>query len=45
LVTATIAYYLAVPLIRAYQMRRKKVLRAKLDQLNKKTSPADKNHL
>jgi uncharacterized protein (DUF2062 family) len=41
LITATIAYYIAVPLISAYQQRRKKVLRAKLDQLNKKASPAD----
>ncbi|MDB4111214.1 DUF2062 domain-containing protein [Yoonia sp.] len=45
LVTATVSYYLAVPLIRAYQMRRKKVLRAKLDQLNKKKSPVDSNGL
>lgn len=45
LIAATISYYLSVPLIRAYQMRRKKVLRARLDQLNKKTSPADNNRL
>ncbi len=41
LITATIAYYIAVPLISAYQKRRKNVLRAKLDQLKKKASPAD----
>lgn len=41
LVTATLIYYTAVPLISAYQKRRKKALRAKLDQLGKKTSPAD----
>ncbi|WP_311135462.1 DUF2062 domain-containing protein [Yoonia rosea] len=39
LITATIAYYLAVPVIGAYQTRRKKALLAKLDQLKKKTSP------
>lgn len=33
--TATIAYYLAVPLIGAYQNRRRRALRAKLDQLKK----------
>ncbi|WP_333714347.1 DUF2062 domain-containing protein [Yoonia sp.] len=38
--TATAIYYLSVPVIAAYQKRRKKLLRAKLDQLNKKTSPA-----
>ena len=41
LVTATIAYYLSVPVIRAYQTRRKKILRAKLEQLNKKPSSRD----
>lgn len=41
LVTATAVYYVAVPVISAYQKRRKKALRAKLDQLKKKTSPAD----
>ena len=41
LITATAFYYLSVPVIGAYQRRRKKVLRAKLDQLKKKTSPAD----
>jgi hypothetical protein len=39
LISATIAYYLAVPVISAYQTRRKKALLAKLDQLKKKTSP------
>jgi uncharacterized protein (DUF2062 family) len=39
-ITATAIYYLSVPVIAAYQKRRKKLLRAKLDQLNKKTSPA-----
>jgi len=41
LITATLAYYTAVPLIGAFQKRRKKALRAKLDQLGKKTSSAD----
>ena len=41
LVTATIAYYLALPVISAYQKRRKKALLAKLDQLKKKTSPSE----
>ncbi|MCK0096887.1 DUF2062 domain-containing protein [Yoonia sp. F2084L] len=41
LITATVAYYLAVPVISAYQMRRKKALLAKLDQLKKKTSPSE----
>lgn len=40
-VTATICYYISVPVIRAYQMRRKKILRAKLEQLNKKPTPRD----
>lgn len=39
LITATAFYYLSVPVISAYQKRRKKALRAKLDQLSKKTSP------
>jgi uncharacterized protein (DUF2062 family) len=34
-VCATVAYYLSVPLISAYQNRRRKKLRAKLDQLRK----------
>lgn len=34
IITATIAYYLSVPLIRAYQNRRRKRLRDKLAQLN-----------
>jgi uncharacterized protein (DUF2062 family) len=41
IVTATVCYYLCVPVIRAYQMRRKKVLRGKLEQLNKKPSSRD----
>ncbi|SFS20416.1 DUF2062 domain-containing protein [Yoonia litorea] len=40
LITATAFYYLSVPVISAYQKRRKKALRAKLDQLNKKASSA-----
>lgn len=32
-IAATVCYYLAVPLISAYQNRRRKILRAKLDQL------------
>lgn len=40
LITATLSYYISVPLISAYQKRRKKALRAKLDQLGKKPSPA-----
>ena len=36
LITATVAYYLSVPVISAYQKRRKKLLRAKLEQLGKK---------
>lgn len=43
LLTATAAYYLSVPLISAYQERRKKRLRAKLDQLGKRASPAPQN--
>ena len=35
IVAATGVYYLTVPLIRAYQNRRRKILRAKLDQLGK----------
>ena len=37
IITATIAYYLSVPVIRVYQNRRRKVLQAKLSQLGKKT--------
>lgn len=40
-IAATICYYLSVPLIRAYQNRRRKILRAKLDQLKKKSQPTD----
>ena len=43
LITATIAYYLSVPVISAYQKRRKKALLAKLDQLKKKTSPSNQS--
>ena len=35
IIAATIAYYISVPLIRAYQNRRRKVLRNKLAQLKK----------
>lgn len=38
IVTATIIYWISVPVIGAYQTRRKRLLRAKLDQLNKKPS-------
>jgi uncharacterized protein (DUF2062 family) len=38
IIAATIAYYLCVPLIRAYQNSRRKALRAKLSQLK---NPAD----
>lgn len=34
---ATVCYYLSLPVITAYQNRRRKILRAKLDQLKKKT--------
>ncbi|MEM8537097.1 MAG: DUF2062 domain-containing protein [Pseudomonadota bacterium] len=44
LITATLAYYLAVPVIGAYQKRRKKVLRAKLEQLGKSRRP-DGEHI
>jgi uncharacterized protein (DUF2062 family) len=37
-VTATICYYLAVPLIRAYQKRRTGVIKAKLDAIRKKAA-------
>jgi uncharacterized protein (DUF2062 family) len=40
-VVATICYYLSLPLIGAYQNRRRKILQAKLDQLKKKSIPAD----
>ncbi|PJI92935.1 hypothetical protein BC777_1802 [Yoonia maricola] len=43
LITATLAYYLSVPVISAYQTRRKKALLAKLDQLKKKASPSDQS--
>jgi uncharacterized protein (DUF2062 family) len=38
IVTATVAYYLSVPVIRAYQNRRRKRLRDKLAQLK---NPSD----
>lgn len=41
LLTATGVYFLSVPVIAAYQKRRKKRLQAKLDQLGKKTSPSE----
>ncbi len=40
-VAATVSYYICVPLIGAYQNRRRKVLRAKLDQLKKKSVTTD----
>ncbi|MEL6838404.1 MAG: DUF2062 domain-containing protein [Pseudomonadota bacterium] len=36
-----VCYYLSVPVITAYQKRRKKVLQAKLEQLTKKSTSAD----
>lgn len=42
IVAGSVAYYLSVPLIRAYQNRRKKALRAKLGQLSRSAeNPAD----
>jgi len=41
IITGGIAYYLSVPVITAYQNRRRKLLRAKLEQLGKKSGPAD----
>ena len=38
MICATIAYYLAVPLLRAYQKRRKGAIKAKFDSLKKKAS-------
>ncbi len=37
-ITATICYYVSVPLIRAYQKHRKGVIRAKFDAIRKKAS-------
>lgn len=37
-ICALVSYYLSVPLIAAYQKRRRSALRAKLDQLKKKTT-------
>ena len=39
-IAATVCYMIAVPVIRGHQNRRRKVLRAKLGQLNKKTPQA-----
>jgi len=36
IISAAVCYYLFVPIIAAYQKRRRKLLQAKLDQLNKK---------
>lgn len=41
IVAATICYYMSLPLIGAYQKRRRNVLRAKLDQLKKKSTAMD----
>ena len=41
IVSAAICYYLSVPLIGAYQKRRRKLLQAKLDQLTKKAPSPD----
>jgi uncharacterized protein (DUF2062 family) len=38
IICATIAYYLSVPLLRAYQKRRKGVIKAKFDALKKKAA-------
>lgn len=40
-IAATVCYYVSVPLISAYQNRRRKLLRAKLDQLKKKSTLTD----
>lgn len=40
-VFASLAYYLSVPVIAAYQNRRRKQLRAKLEQLNQSSTPKD----
>ncbi|MEL6574027.1 MAG: DUF2062 domain-containing protein [Pseudomonadota bacterium] len=40
-ICATFCYYLSVPLIKAYQSRRRNALRNKLAQLQKKTAKAD----
>ncbi|MBE0413375.1 DUF2062 domain-containing protein [Yoonia sp.] len=41
LIMGAIAYYLSVPVIAAYQNRRRKLLRAKLEQLGKKNGLTD----
>ena len=38
IIAATIAYYLSVPLIRAYQRRRKGMIRAKFEAIKKKAA-------
>ncbi|MEL6420509.1 MAG: DUF2062 domain-containing protein, partial [Pseudomonadota bacterium] len=38
IIAATLAYYLAVPLIHAYQMRRKGALKAKLEAMKEKAA-------
>lgn len=40
IIAGAVAYYLSLPLITAYQNRRRKALRAKLDQLKKKSPSA-----
>lgn len=40
IIVATLAYYLAVPLIHAYQMRRKGALKAKLEAMKEKATAA-----
>lgn len=40
IIAATVCYYLSVPVIRVYQNRRRKVLRAKLDKLKKRADAA-----
>ncbi|PRY81884.1 hypothetical protein CLV76_101424 [Marivita geojedonensis] len=44
IICGLICYYLSVPLIRAYQNRRKGVLKAKLAALKKKKKQADDGH-
>lgn len=41
IISATFCYYLSVPIIAAYQKRRKKMLRAKLSQLQKNPDQVD----
>ncbi len=44
-ICGAVAYYLSVPLISAYQNRRRKALRAKLDQLKKKSTSVSEDSL